>query len=127
LGDVFTYDSDVEADYLLPWYTPTRIYHVALGGHHGWRLPGWRRSWAWPDYYPDVVDITARIGRGSPTGVVCYRHFQFPERYQDGVFACDWTFGRIFFLPLTRSGSTYQTTSEIFLEPIGSQGFAPSD
>ena len=126
-GDIFTYDSDVEADYLLPWYTPTRIYHIAFGGHHGWRLPGWRRSWAWPDYYPDVVDITARIGRGSPTGVVCYRHFQFPERYQDGIFACDWTFGRILFLPLTRSGSTYQTTPEVFLEPIGSQGFAPSD
>ena len=126
-GDMFTYDSDVEADFLLPWYTPTRIYHIALGGHHSWRLPGWRRSWNWPDYYPDVVDILARIGRGSPTGVVCYRHYQFPERYRDGVFALDWTFGRIFFLPLTGNGSTYGTVPEIFLEPIGSQGFAPSD
>ncbi|HTD86984.1 MAG TPA: PVC-type heme-binding CxxCH protein, partial [Candidatus Binatia bacterium] len=126
-GDIFTYDSDVEADFLLPWYTPTRIYNIAFGGHHGWRLPGWRRSWNWPDYYPDVVDIMTRIGRGSPTGVVCYRHYQFPDRYKDGIFACDWTFGRIFFLPLTGSGSTYQTTPEVFLEPIGSQGFAPSD
>ena len=127
VGDIFTYDSDVEADYFLPWYTPTRIYHVAHAGHHGWRLPGWRRSWNWPDYYPDVVDILAPIGRGSPTGVVCYRHLQFPERYRDGVFALDWTFGRIFFLPLRASGSTYQTTPEVFLEPIGSQGFAPTD
>lgn len=126
-GDLFTYDSDVEADYLLPWYTPTRIYHIAFGGHHSWRLPGWRRSWNWPDYYPDVVDILERIGRGSPTGVVCYRHYQFPERYRNGVFACDWTFGRIFFLPLAANGSTYETTPEVFLEPIGSQGFAPSD
>src|SRR5436190_4270148 len=126
-GNIFTYDSDVEADFLLPWYTPTRIYNIAFGGHHGWRLPGWRRSWNWPDYYPDVVDIMTRIGRGSPTGVVCYRHYQFPDRYKDGIFACDWTFGRIFFLPLTGSGSTYQTTPEVFLEPIGSQGFAPSD
>lgn len=126
-GDIFTYDSDVEADYFLPWYTPTRIYHIAHGGHHGWRLPGWRRSWNWPDYYPDVVSILAPMGRGSPTGVVCYRHSQFPERYRDGVFALDWTFGRIFFLPLTGNGSTYATTSEVFLEPIGSQGFAPSD
>ena len=126
-GDVFTYDSDVEADYFLPWYTPTRIYQIAHGGHHGWRLPGWRRSWNWPDYYPDVVDILAPIGRGSPTGVVCYRHIQFPERYRDGVFALDWTFGRIFFLPMAPRGSTYQTTPEVFLEPIGAQGFAPTD
>ncbi|HKQ39240.1 MAG TPA: PVC-type heme-binding CxxCH protein [Verrucomicrobiae bacterium] len=126
-GDLFTYDSDVEADYFLPWYTPTRIYHIAFGGHHSWRLPGWRRGWNLPDYYPDVVDIMARIGRGSPTGVVCYRHIQFPERYRDGVFACDWTFGRIYFLPLTGNGSSYQTTPEVFLEPIGAQGFAPSD
>ena len=127
LGDIFTYDSDVESDYFLPWYTPTRIYHVAFGGHHSWRLPGWRRSWNWPDYYPDVVDILARIGRGSPTGVVCYRHYHFPEHYRDGIFALGWTFGRILFLPLARSGSTYTTTPEVFLEPIGSQGFAPSD
>jgi putative membrane-bound dehydrogenase-like protein len=126
-GDIFTYDSDVEADFFLPWYTPTRIYHIAFGGHHSWRLPGWRRSWNWPDYYPDVVDILSRLGRGSPTGVVCYRHYQFPERYRDGIFALDWTFGRIFFLPLTVAGSTYRTVPEVFLEPIGSQGFAPSD
>jgi putative membrane-bound dehydrogenase-like protein len=126
-GDIFTYDSDVESDSFLPWYTPTRIYHIAHGGHHGWRLSGWRRSWNWPDYYPDVVDILSRIGRGSPTGVTCYRHYQFPERYRDGIFALDWTFGRIFFLPLAANGATYTTTPEVFLEPIGSQGFAPSD
>ena len=126
-GDIFTYDSDVEADYFLPWYTPTRIYHVAHGGHHSWRLPGWRRGWNWPDYYPDVVNILTPLGRGSPTGVACYRHYQFPDRYRDGIFALDWTFGRIFFLPATRNGSTYQATPEVFLEPLGSQGFAPSD
>lgn len=126
-GDIFTYDSDVEADSFLPWYTPTRIYHIAHGGHHSWRLPGGRRSWNWPDHYPDVVDILERLGRGSPTGVECYRHYQFPTRYLNGIFALDWTFGRIFFLPMTPSGPTYETTPEVFLEPIGSQGFAPSD
>src|SRR6185295_14637255 len=123
LGDLFTYDSDAEGDYLLPWYSPTRFYHVGHGAHHGWRLDGFRRSWARPDYYADTVDILVRIGRGSPTGVACYRHYQFPPRYRNGLFALDWTFGRIYFVPLTPEGSSYTATPEIFMEPIGTQGF----
>jgi len=48
LGDLFTYDSDMEGDVFLPWYSPTRFYHLGYGGHHGWRLEGWRRSWRAP-------------------------------------------------------------------------------
>jgi putative membrane-bound dehydrogenase-like protein len=127
MGDLFTYDSDVESDFLLPWYTPTRIYHIAHGGHHGWRLPGWRRSWNRPDYYADTVNVLAAVGRGSPTGMACYRHYQFPVGYQNGIFALDWTFGRVYFLPATSVGATYAGTPEVFLEPIGTQGFAPND
>ncbi len=126
-GDIFTYDSDCERDYLLPWYTPTRIYHVAEGGHHGWRLPSHLRAWARRGDYLDTVDILCPIGRGSPTGVVCYRHHQFPEHYRGGVFALDWTFGKVYFLPLTPEGASYRTTAEVFIEPTGSQGFAPTD
>ncbi len=85
-GEIITYDSDTERDFLLPWYTPTRIYHVLWGGHHGWRVPGYQRSLARRDYYCDTVPILAPIGRGSPTGVVCYRHNQFPLRYRGGIF-----------------------------------------
>ena len=127
LGDIFTYDSDVESDYFLPWYSPTRFYHVGYGAHHGWRLDGFRRSWARPDYYGDTVDILARIGRGSPTGVTCYRHFQFPPRYRNGLFALDWTFGKVYFLPLASNGSSYAATPEVFMEPLGTHGFAPTD
>jgi putative membrane-bound dehydrogenase-like protein len=128
-GDVFTYDSDCERDYFLPWYTPTRLYHIAPGGHHGWRLEGYLRSWARRDYFADTVGILAALGRGSPTGVACYDHLQFPERYRGGVFALDWTFGRVYFLPLVAqgNGSTYQTAPEVFLESIGTAGFAPTD
>ncbi len=126
-GEIITYDSDVEADYFLPWYSPTRLYHVAYGGHHGWRVTGYMRSWARPDYYLDTVDILYPIGRGSPTGVVCYRHDQFPEHYRGGVFACDWTFGKIYFCPLTPDGATYRTKPEVFLEAVGSSGFDPTD
>ena len=127
LGDLFTYDSDMEGDYFLPWYSPTRIYHIGYGGHHGWRLEGWRRSWARPDYYADTVDILYSVGRGSPTGVVCYRHFQFPPRSRNGLFALDWTFGKVYFLSLQRFGASYQARPEVFLESIGTQGFDPTD
>jgi putative heme-binding domain-containing protein len=126
-GEIFTYDSDVERTFLLPWYVPTRIYHVAWGGHHGWRLPGYLRSWARCDDYLDTVDMLWPIGRGSPTGVVCYRHWQFPERYRGGLFVADWTFGRIYFVPLAPHGCSYGGRPEVFLEPTGQEGFAPTD
>jgi putative membrane-bound dehydrogenase-like protein len=128
-GDLFTYDSDCERDYFLPWYVSTRLYHIAPGGHHGWRLEGYTRSWPRPDYSPDTVDILARLGRGSPTGVVCYRHTQFPPYFHNGLFALDWTFGRVWFLPHQplATGSTYAGQPEVFLEPIGNAGFAPTD
>jgi putative heme-binding domain-containing protein len=127
MGDIFTYDSDVERDFFLPWYSPTRAYHVGFGQHHGWRLEGFRRSWARQDYYADTVDILAPLGRGSPTGVAVYRHHQFPAYYRNGFFALDWTFGKVFFLNLQPSGASYQSAPEVFLEPIGTQGFAPTD
>jgi putative membrane-bound dehydrogenase-like protein len=126
-GEIFTYDSDVERDVFLPWYSPTRIYHVAPGGHHGWRLDGYQRSWNRRDYYADTVPVLAEMGRGSPTGVACYQHLQFPPYYREGLFALDWTFGRVHFLPLRPDGASYDTTPEVFLESVGTQGFAPTD
>jgi len=126
-GDIFCYDSDCERDYFLPWYTPTRIYHAAVGMHHGWRLKGYLRSYCRLDYYPDSVDILAPLGRGSPTGVTVYRHNQFPARYQGGVFALDWTFGKVWFMPLKTKGAGYESKAEVFMEPTGTEGFAPTD
>jgi putative membrane-bound dehydrogenase-like protein len=127
MGEIFTYDSDVERDYYLPWYTPTRIYHIAHGGHHGWRLPGGVRSWNRPEYSADTVSILTEVGRGSPTGVAIYRHYQFPSQFRGGLFFADWTFGKIFFLPLQENGTTYSGRPEVFLEPVGNHGFAPTD
>jgi len=128
-GDLFTYDSDCERDYFLPWHTPTRIFHVAPGGHHGWRLEGYLRSWARRDYFADTVNILADMDRGSPTGVACYDHRQFPEDYRGGLFALDWTFGRMHFVSLQgqNNGASYNAMPEVFLESIGTSGFAPTD
>jgi putative membrane-bound dehydrogenase-like protein len=125
-GELFTFDSDNERCVALPWYEPTRCYHVVPGGHHGWLSPQRTETWRLPPYFPDVVAPIATLGRGSPTGVVCYRHMQFPEKYRGALFLCDWTFGRIWAVHLERKGSTYIGKPELFLEAIGENGFAPT-
>jgi putative heme-binding domain-containing protein len=126
-GDLFTFDSDNERCVSLPWYEGTRFYHVIAGGHYGWLAPQRAQFWRLPPYFADVVAPAATLGRGSPTGVVCYRHTQFPERYRGGFFLCDWTFGRVYFAALQRSGQSYTAKPEIFLESVGDNGFAPTD
>jgi putative heme-binding domain-containing protein len=118
-GELFTFDSDNERCVSLPWYEPTRFYHVVPGGHHGWLSPQQATFWRLPPYYPDVSAPVCTLGRGSPTGCVCYRHGQFPEKYRGGFFLCDWTFGQIHFV--NRQGK-----SEVFLRATGENGFAPT-
>ena len=122
-GDVFTFDSDGERDVSLPWYQPTRVFHILPGSHAGWLSRSWKR----PGYYLDMPPVIGSFGRGSPTGVVCYRHDQFPETYRDALFVLDWTYGRVISLPLARSGSSYSSKPESFLTAIGAYGFAPTD
>ena len=126
-GHIFTVDADGERDQYLPWYSPTRLYDVAQGMHHGWVLKGWQRSWNRPAWFPDNVERLDEIGRGSPTGLTVYRHRQFPEHYRGGVMSCCWTLGRVYYFPLSHSGSSYTTDHEIFLETTGEVGFAPVD
>jgi putative heme-binding domain-containing protein len=125
-GELFTFDSDNERCIGLPWYEGCRLYHVIPGGHYGWLAPQRAAFWRLPPYFPDVVPPLADLGRGSPTGVVCYRHRQFPEKYRGGLFLGDWTFGRIYYAALTPSGSTYTAKVETFLEATGEGGFAPT-
>jgi putative heme-binding domain-containing protein len=125
-GELFTFDSDNERCVSLPWYESTRFYHVMPGGHYGWQAPQRGQWWRQPPYFADVVAPVATLGRGSPTGVACYRHVQFPPAYRGGIFLLDWTFGRVYFLTLQRSGSTYTCRKQVFLESVGDNGFAPT-
>lgn len=125
-GEAFTYDSDNERCVGLPWYEGCRFYHVVPGGNYGWRSPQRSQTWRKPPHFPDVVKPIADLGRGSPTGVQCYRHTQFPEKYRGGFFLADWTFGRIHHVPLAATGSTYEGSPEVFAEPTGTSGFAPT-
>jgi hypothetical protein len=71
-GELFTYDSDMEWDWGMPWYRPTQIFHCTTGAEFGWRSG----SGVWPQYYPDALPAVADIGIGSPTGV---RFGNFPR------------------------------------------------
>ncbi len=126
-GNIFTYDADGERDHHLPWYSGTRIFDIAIGAHHGWVLKGWSHAWNRPPAWPDNTERLWEVGRGSPTGVFVYRHRAFPERYRNGFFALCWTYGRLYFFPLKRRGSTFDTQMEIFMETAGDTGFAPVD
>jgi putative membrane-bound dehydrogenase-like protein len=125
-GELFTYDSDNERCVSLPWYEPTRFYHVMPGADYGWMSPQRATFWRKPSYFFDVTPPVATLGRGSPTGVVCYRHAQFPKHYRGSFFLCDWTFGKVYRVPLERRGASYGGQPEVFLEAVGDAGFAPT-
>ena len=109
-GDLFTYDADMEWDLGTPWYRPTRINHVLSGSDYGWRSG----SGKWPEYYEDSLPALVNIGPGSPTGVVSGLGSKFPAKYQDAIYALDWTFGTIYAIHLTPDGAGYTGEQEAF-------------
>lgn len=111
-GEMFTFDSDMEWDWGLPWYRPTRINHCVLSGESGWRSG----SGNWPDYYADSLPATINIGLGSPTGVKFGTKSNYPQQYKDALFAMDWSYGRIFAVHLKPDGASYTADSEVFLK-----------
>ncbi len=111
LGDLFTYDADMEWDIGTPWYRPTRVNHCVSGADYGWRSG----SGKWPGYYLDSLPTTLDIGPGSPTGVVAGTGAKFPARYQNAVFINDWTYGTMWAIHLTPEGASYRAEKEEFV------------
>lgn len=110
-GDLFTYDSDMEWDFGMPWYRPTRINHVTSGSEFGWRTGNQK----WSPVYPDNLPAILNIGQGSPTNVMFGTEADFPEKYRKALYAFDWSFGIIYALTLEPSGATYEATAEEFI------------
>ena len=111
LGDIFTYDSDMEWDAGMPWYRPTRICLATSGSDLGWRSGAGK----WPSYYPDSLPALVDIGPGSPTGVTSGEGARFPARYQHAIFANDWTYGTMYAIHLKPEGAGYVAEKEEFL------------
>ncbi|MCU0795126.1 MAG: c-type cytochrome [Akkermansiaceae bacterium] len=107
-GELFAYDADMEWDFGMPWYRPTRICHAFPGSEFGWR----NGSGKWPEYYEDSMSAVVDIGPGSPTGLVSGRGAKFPERYQRALYAFDWTFGTVYAIHLQKKGRGYSATKE---------------
>ena len=110
-GELFVYDADMEWDFGMPWYRPTRINHASSGSDLGWRSGSGKWPAAFPDSLPPLVDI----GPGSPVGVTFGYGASFPARYQKALFACDWTFGTMYAIHVEPHGSTYTGRKEEFL------------
>ena len=111
VGDMFTFDSDMEWDFGLPWYRPIRICHVPSGGEFGWR-PGTDK---WSPFYPDNLPPLLNIGQGSPTSVFSGQNAHFPEKYRRSLYAFDWSFGIIYAFQPQAEGATYKATAEEFI------------
>ncbi len=110
-GELFAFDSDMEWDLGTPWYRPTRIYHVVSGAEFGWRGGGGK----WPSYYFDSVPPVLEVGTGAPTGITFGYGATFPAKYQEALFACDWSHGRIYAIHPRPQDGSYRAKFEEFL------------
>jgi putative heme-binding domain-containing protein len=109
-GELFTYDADMEWDLNTPWYRPTRVNHVIAGADYGWRTG----SGKFPAHCSDTFGAAVDIGPGSPTGVSFGYGAKFPADYQNALFVCDWSYGKLYAVHLEAKGSTYSGRFEEF-------------
>lgn len=114
-GELIGYDADLEWDMGMPWYRPTRITHLLPGSEHGWR----NGTGKWPTYYEDSMAPLLDIGPGSPTGVEAGRGMKAPAKYQQAIYAFDWTFATIYALHLEPEGASFKVEKEEFVAGNG--------
>jgi putative heme-binding domain-containing protein len=110
-GELFTFDADMEWDLGTSWYRPTRVCHVVSGSDWGWR----NGSAKWPVYFADTLPPVVDIGPSSPTGITFGYGAKFPAKYQQALFLCDWTYGRMLAVHLEPRGATYGGELEEFM------------
>ena len=110
-GELFTYDSDMEWDVGAFCYRPTRVCHAVSGSEWGWR----NGSAKWPVYFADTLPPVVNIGLGSPTGITFGYGAKFPAKFQNSLFICDWTYGKMYAVQLKPEGASYEGTAEEFM------------
>ena len=114
-GELISYDADMEWDFGMPWYRPTRLNHAVPGAEMGWR----NGSGKWPEYYEDSVGSMLNIGPGSPTGLLAGRGFRAPAKYQQAIYVFDWTFATIYAVTLKPNGASFDANKEEFVAGAG--------
>ena len=127
LGDLFSFDADMEWDIGTPWYRPTRVNHAISGAEFGWR----NGTGKWPEYYADSFGAVANIGPGSPTGISFGYGAKFPAKYQQALFIGDWSYGVVYAVSMKPEGASYTSTVEPFMSaaplPITDMVVRPED
>ena len=68
----------------------------------------------WPAAYPDGLPAMVDIGPGSPVGAAFEYGAKIPASIRK-LYICDWTFGTMYAIHLTPSGSTYTAEKEEFV------------
>ena len=68
-------------------------------------------------FYPDNLPGVLDIGPGSPTGMTFGYGAKFPAKYQNALYALDWSWGKLYavHMKLDPNGSTYTATKEEFV------------
>lgn len=110
-GELFTFDADMERDVGTPWYMPNRVLHVVSGADFGWRRGTGRLSASYVDTLPSVADI----GLASPTAVFFGHGAKFPPPFEEALFICDWSYGRIIAVHPKSQGASYTSSFETFI------------
>lgn len=110
-GELFTFDADMERDVGAAWYMPNRVLHLVSGADFGWRRGTGRLAAHQVDTLPSVVDI----GLASPTAVFFGYGARFPEKYEEALYVCDWSYGRVIAVHLSEKGASYTGRQETFI------------
>jgi hypothetical protein len=121
-GEIFSFDSDMEPEFGVPWYRPVRVFWLPSGGDLGYR----GNSGKYPNWYEDSLPPLVEVGLGSPVGVTFGYRTAFPAQYQKALFVADNVYGRIIAVHLKPVGSGYVATSwENFIWPKSLYTAAP--
>lgn len=111
-GSLFVHDANVDSDRGLPWYRPSRLYHVIPSAEFGWRS-GWAKM---PDYFVDALPGILDTGASRPTGAVFYDHVYYPAKFQNCLMLADRAQERILAVSLTDKGASYEAASHVLME-----------
>ena len=109
-GALFNFDADMERDVGTHFYMPTRVLHIVPGADYGWR----RGTGRWPSWYVDTLPSVVDVGLSSPTAIFFGYGAAFPKGYQDALYLCDWSYGRIIAVHLAQQGESYTGRMETF-------------